>query len=117
MTDIAQALLASIVCTAIPSDERLTIFDPQLPFIDPDRDALPGQPLFRVDVEALDAEKSIGVHRPQELHPTKEALQTLGVDGTPSHPSQHVHRSPSAVGALLMRPVPRGIKGFNERRV
>ena len=40
MTDLAQALLALIVCAAIPGDERLTIFDPQLAFIDPHRDAL-----------------------------------------------------------------------------
>jgi hypothetical protein len=36
MTDIAQALLALIVCTAILGYERLTIFDPQLSLIDPD---------------------------------------------------------------------------------
>jgi len=41
MTDLAQALLALIVRTAIPRDEGLTICDPQLSFIDPDRDTLP----------------------------------------------------------------------------
>jgi hypothetical protein len=41
MTDLAQALLALIVCAAIPGDERLTIFDPQLAFINPYRDTLP----------------------------------------------------------------------------
>jgi len=41
LTDLAQALLALIVRTAIPRYEGLTICDPQLPFIDPDRDPLP----------------------------------------------------------------------------
>src|SRR3954453_23425814 len=117
MTDIVQALLASIICTAIPDYERLTIFDPPLSFIHPYRDALPGQPLFRIDVEALEADKPIRIHGPQALHPPKEAPETLGVDGTPSPPSHHVHRSSSAISAILMRPVPCGIKRFNERRM
>ena len=73
MTDLAQALLALIVCTAIPGDERLPIFDAQLPFINPYGDTLPGQPLLRIDIEALNTDKAIGIHGPQELHPAKEA--------------------------------------------
>ena len=117
MTDLAQALLALIVRTAIPRDECLTICEPQVSFRDPYRDTLPCQPLLGVDVEALNTDKPIRIHGPQELHPAKEAPETLGVDGTPSHPSQHVHRRPSAISAILMRPVPRGMKRFNERRV
>ena len=41
LTDLAQALQALILRTTIPCYECLTIFEPQLPFIDPDRDTLP----------------------------------------------------------------------------
>ena len=117
MPAIAPALLASIGGTAIRGYERRTLCDPPWPCIDPYRDALPGQPLCRVDGEALDAATSIGVHRPQALPPTTEAPQTRGGSAPPAHPSPHVHRRPSALGALLMRPVPGGMQGCHARRV
>src|SRR4029434_6242176 len=52
MTDLAQALLALIVCAAIPCDERLPIFDMQLPFVNPYGHALPRQPWLRIDIKA-----------------------------------------------------------------
>jgi hypothetical protein len=65
----------------------------------------------------LDTDNPIRIHGPQELHPTKKVSETLGIDSTPAHPAQDVHRRPSVIGAILMRSVSRGIKGFNERGV
>src|SRR4029453_15893915 len=110
MTDLAQALLALIVWAAIPCDERLPICDRQLPFVNPYGHALPRQPRLRIDIKGLNTDKPIGVHGPQELYPAKEAPQTLGVDGAPSHPAQDVHRGPSAIDPILMRAVPRSMK-------
>ena len=117
LTDLAPALLALIVRPAIPREEGLTICDPPLPCIAPDRDPLPCQPLRSIDVEALDTEKPLGLHGPQELHPAQEVSEPLRGDSTPAHPASDVSRRPSGIGAVLMRPGPRGMKGCNERRV
>jgi hypothetical protein len=40
------------------------ILDAQLAFINPDRDTLPGEAIFRIEIEALHADKAIPIDGP-----------------------------------------------------
>ena len=59
-------------------------------------------PRTGVDVKALDTDKAIRIHGPQELRPAKEVPQTLSVDSPPSHPAQPLHWCPAASGTILI---------------
>ena len=112
----AQGLLALSIRTAIPRDAGRTIGAPPLPFLDPDRAPVPGQPRLGVDGDALETVNPIRMHGPQALHAAKEALPTLGGDSPPADPAQDVHRRPAMSGARLRRPVPHGRQGVKDRR-
>ena len=61
------------------------ILDPQLPFIYPDGDALPGEAIFRIEVEALHTDKAIAIDGTEKLPGLSKELptQTLELDDTP----------------------------------
>ena len=86
-----------------------------LPFINPDRDALPGETACRIHIETLHTDEAIAIDGTEKLRTPKELTQTLGVDGTSPQPAQHLNRRASARSLLAMPPVGRRIKRFDER--
>ena len=72
-----------------------------------------GQPLFRIDIEALHTDKAIAIDGPQELYSPKELMQAGPLYGAPAHPFQYLHRGPASILTVLMRPVARRIEGLD----
>jgi hypothetical protein len=85
-----------------------------LAFVNPDRDTLPGEAVFCVDVEALHTDKAIAIDGTQTFGASQELMQTLWLDDTPPEPTQDLHRRTVAIGSIAMLPVWGRMKGFDE---
>ena len=59
------------------------ILDAQLTLINPDGDALPGEAIFRIEIEALYTDKAIVIDSTQKFGASKELTQPLGLDARP----------------------------------
>ena len=93
------------------------ILDAQLPFVNPDGDTLPGEALFRIEVETLHTDKAIAIDGPQKLGAAKELPQTLGLNATPPESAEDLDGRAMPIGTRAMGPVGRRIKGFDEGRM
>jgi hypothetical protein len=63
------------LCTPIPGSQWLLVLDVEVPFIHPDRHALPRQPRFGLEITPLPTHEPIAIDRAQPLDFAEEAPQ------------------------------------------
>jgi hypothetical protein len=110
VVDLLQVFLTPIIFTVVLSQQGLLILNPVGAFINPNRNALPGESWLSVDVKALDIDKAILVDRAGKLHIPKQLTSSLRLDNLAAHPIQHLSWRSSTVWPLLMSPVGGGVE-------